>query len=121
MRSSCLADFDGEAPFGDAFNFSVKGLRPFDQSGHLCAKQFRLAEVEAKRVAESVSENDACPVCTCHFASAPANAASDSARCSRTASAVKCEIGMAKVVLVRGELNRTSDSILFGISFNTPT
>jgi|HubBroStandDraft_4_1064222.scaffolds.fasta_scaffold00422_8 hypothetical protein len=53
-------------------------------------------------------------VCLC-------NAASDSARCLRTASTVKLEIRMPSVVLVRGELKRTTDSILFGISFKTPT
>jgi len=107
--------------FGNAYNFTVKDFQPFDQPGHFSAEQFRQADVEAKRVAESVFENDACPVCICHFAPAPANAASDSARCSRTASAVKREIGRPRVVLVCGELNRTIDSILCGISFKTPT
>jgi hypothetical protein len=60
--------------------------------------------VEAKQVAEFALENDACPACLCHFAPALANAASDSARWSRTASTVKREIGIPNVVLVRGEL-----------------
>jgi len=107
--------------FGNAYNFTVKHFQPFDQSGHFSAEQFRQADVEAIRVAKSVLENDACPVCIRHFAPAPPNAASDSARCSRTASAVKREIGRPRVVLVRGELNRTTDSILYGISFKTPT
>src|SRR5271156_2580115 len=77
--------------------------------------------MEAKRVAESVFENDACPIYTCHFVPVAAKAALDSARCSRTASTLRREIGMPRVVLVRGELNRMTDSILFGISFKTPT
>jgi len=56
-----------------------------------------------------------------HFVPTSANAASDSARCLRTASTVKLEIRMPSVVLVRGELKSTTDSILFGISFKTPT
>ena len=99
----------------------MKDLQPFDQSGHFYSEQLRKADVKAKRVAESVFENDACPVCICHLASASANAASDSARCSQTASTVKREIGRARVVLVLGELNRTTHSILSAISFQTPT
>src|SRR6201998_4080254 len=106
---------------GSACYFAVKEFQPFDQYGHFSAEQFCQADVEAKRIAESVFENDACPVCISHLAPASANAASDSVRCSRTASTVKREIGSPRVALVRGETNRTTDSILSGISFKTPT
>lgn len=121
VRLRKLTDLAGKPWFRDAYNFTVKDLQPFNQSGHFCAQQFCQADMEAKGVTESVFENDARAACICHFAPALANAASDSARCSRTASGVKHEIRMPRVVLVCGELNRTIGSILFGISFKTPT
>jgi hypothetical protein len=99
----------------------VNNFQPLDQSGHFSVEQLRQANVEAKRVAESVFENYARADCICHFEPASAKAASDSASCSHTASTVKRDIGVPNVVLVCGDLNRMIDSIFSGISLKTPT
>jgi hypothetical protein len=107
--------------FEDPYNFTVKDFQALDQSVHFAVEQLRQANVEAKRIAESIFENYARADCICHFEPASAKAASDSASCSRTASTVKRDIGMPNVVLVCGEINRMIDSILSGISLRTPT
>jgi hypothetical protein len=53
--------------FGDPYNFTVKDFQPLDQAGHFPVEQLRQADVEAKRVAESVFENYARADCICHF------------------------------------------------------
>jgi hypothetical protein len=94
---------------------SVRSLRAYQ------CRAIPPSECGRKKGAESAFEDDACPACNCHFAGTLANFASDSARCSRTASTVKHEIRIPSVVLVLGELNSTTDSILFGIPFRMPT
>jgi len=66
-------------------------------------------------------ENDVGADFICHFELDSPKAALDSASCSRIASTVNREIGMPNVDLVCGEMNRTTDSILSGISLKTPT
>ena len=66
-------------------------------------------------------ENDAGADCNCHFELASVNAALDSASCSRTATTLKREIGMPRVVSICGEMNKMIDSIFFEISLRTPT
>ena len=107
--------------FRDSYNFTVKDFQPLDQSGHFPVEQLRQANVEAKRIAESIFENYARAECICHFEPASAKAASDSVSCSLTASTVKRDIGMPNVVRVCGEMNKMIDSILSGISLRTPT
>jgi hypothetical protein len=48
VGSSELADLAGEPRFGNACNFTVKDLEPFNQFGHFCAQQFREADMKAK-------------------------------------------------------------------------
>jgi hypothetical protein len=74
--------------------------------------------VEAKR---GMLEDRACSDCIRYFGSTSVKAASDSASRSRTASTVRREIGMPRVVLVCGEMKRMIDSIFSGIAFTMPT
>ena len=77
--------------------------------------------VEAWIVARSTKVHLRGTICIFHFEPVSLNAASDSASCLHTASTVNREIGMPNVDLVCGEMKRTIDSIVSGISFKTPT
>jgi hypothetical protein len=99
VTASHLAWLIGKPRCGDANDLAVKECQPFDQAGHFGVEQLRQADVKAKGVSESVFKNNACSIYIQHFAPAPANAASDSARRSRTASTVKREIGRLTLFL----------------------